>query len=72
MTKLTEMAGRHTPVIHAARRILCPKCRDEGFTGALHALVDGGTLIAIAWRDGVACSCSAGAEFARNQMEWMR
>jgi hypothetical protein len=59
---------------------LCGTCGGYGFTGAPLAFgpdrfgnkpLRGGYFAAIAWRDGVACLCPVGREFAREQCEWI-
>lgn len=51
----------------------CPLCGNWGYVNCPQAKAPerGGDLIAIAFEQGTACTCAAGAEFARNQMEWM-
>jgi len=49
----------------------CPLCGNWGYTNCPQAKAPAGDYLAIAFREGAACSCAAGAEFAKNQMEWM-
>jgi hypothetical protein len=58
----------------------CVLCGGCGFTGAPKAfksdrfgnpLPDGHYFPAIGWRDGVACSCPVGREFADMQCKWL-
>ncbi len=52
---------------------VCPLCGNWGYTNCPQAKApNGGDFIAIAFRYGTACSCAAGAEFAQNQMAFMR
>lgn len=51
----------------------CPLCRNYGYVNCPQAILpDGRDLIAVAFEKGTACTCAAGVEFAKNQMEWMR
>lgn len=50
----------------------CPLCQNFGYVNCPQAKAPGGgDFLAIAFREGTACSCAAGAEFAKNQMEWL-
>lgn len=53
-----------------------PKCRLCGNRGYVNCpqghAPNGGCFIAIAFEQGTACSCPAGAQFAKDQMEWMQ
>lgn len=62
-----EIEKNRVPV---ARGPVCKQCGNRGFTGAPKAITDHGEILAIAFRDGVACRCAAGQEFALQQIEW--
>ena len=50
----------------------CRRCGGYGFTGASGAIEADGTVHpAIAFRDGVACGCAAGVDFAADQARWV-
>jgi len=49
----------------------CAACSNRGFVNCPEAITDHGDLIVRAFEYGTACSCPAGAEFAKFQMEWM-
>jgi hypothetical protein len=63
-----------SPQIEESKIIMptCPTCSGRGYTRAPEALTKDREFITIAWRNGVACSCPAGLEFADNQLAWMR
>lgn len=51
----------------------CQICGNWGYTDCPQAKApNGGDYVVTAFREGTACSCPAGAEFAKNQMEWMK
>jgi len=51
----------------------CPLCGNWGYVNCPQAKAPNGhgDFIAIAFREGTACSCPAGAEFAKNQLEFL-
>jgi hypothetical protein len=51
---------------------VCPLCRGYGYTGCAEAQLPDGDVMAVAFERGTACSCAAGSEFARAQMEWLK
>lgn len=51
----------------------CPLCQNYGYVNCPQAKApNGGDFLAVAFQQGTACSCPAGAQFAQDQMEWMR
>lgn len=79
LTHISETAGRlfdHPPeqTIPITGTVpKCPLCGNRGYVNCPEAHAPGGgCFIAIAWEKGTACSCPAGAQFAKDQMEWMR
>ena len=62
--------ARETALLLARRG--CRRCGGYGFTGAAGAIEADGTVHpAIAFRDGVACECAAGDDFAADQVCWV-
>ena len=79
LSHISETAGRlfdHPPepparIVGTVPR--CPLCGNYGYVNCPQAKApNGGDFIAIAFLEGTACTCGAGSEFARNQMEWLR
>ncbi len=78
LTHISETAGRlfdHPP--SAEIRPIgtipkCPLCGNYGYVNCPQAKApNGGDFLAIAFQEGTACTCAAGAEFAKNQLEWI-
>lgn len=80
LTHISETAGRlfdHPPepqhMTISGTVPQCPLCGNRGYVSCPSAHAPhGGDFLAIAWERGTACSCPAGAQFAKDQMEWMR
>ena len=75
----SKRAPLNPPLAAAVKIPTCPLCRNQGFTGCQEAILPSdhpvhpnGTLMSLALSKGVACTCPAGQEFARWQIENLR